>query len=168
MNETLVTALGELEGRLEQKLAEVKELKTAINALCRQVGQQARYQEADEVRGPVPIGPAEFFGLSPLKAAKRYLELIDEVRTPEQIVAALEGGGFDFDAHGWNTKKRLRALAVTLGKNPKTFTKIPGGYYGLASKFPGAKKGGMKESSGTNGNGVEPRKNGSEEVETTE
>jgi hypothetical protein len=77
--------------------------------------------------------------------AREYLESRKRACEAEEILSALERGGFDFSTQDWKAGPRLRPLAITLGKNSAIFHRLPNGTYGLRvwySNLP--KKGGTK------------------------
>lgn len=145
MTDTLRAAIAEMTQALEKKLAEVTDLKRSINTLARQVGDEVPYPnlESEAVATPrsaLKLRPDEFFGKSPIIAAREYLETTGKPATAEEILQALERGGFDFEAQGWKENLRLRNLAISLGKNSSIFTRLPSGPFGLAKWYPNRMK----------------------------
>lgn len=51
--------------------------------------------------------------------------------THDEVLKALEQGGFDFDALGWKKDNRARTVAMSLAKNTAIFHRLPNGMFGL-------------------------------------
>ena len=54
----------------------------------------------------------------------------------EEILQALEKGGFDFKKQGWTQKTQLRNLTISMSKNSSIFHRLPNGTYGLVKFYP--------------------------------
>jgi len=70
------------------------------------------------------------------------MERIKRAASTEEIVKALEQGGFDFNEQGWAKGHRPRILAIALVKSTAVFRRLPNGMFGLEGWYePRAKKG---------------------------
>jgi hypothetical protein len=141
---------------LQNQLDQVADTKRTINTLCRRIGKEPQFPEvATESVGSasIRIRPDQFYGRPLATSVEEFLEnrkraTGDQACTPNDILAGLEAGGFHFKAQGWKDNDRLRAMSITLGKNPK-FHRLPNGTYGLISWYPGVAA--KKERPGKNG-----------------
>ena len=108
---------------VEQKAKELADLKRATNVMCRQLRQPEIYEEGEEEfgGGVSRVRPDQFYGKSPIVAAREYLEVRHEAARPEEILEALVRGGFDFSAQNWSERDRSRLLAISLSKNSIIF-----------------------------------------------
>jgi hypothetical protein len=123
---------------VEQKAKELADLKRATNVMCRQLRRPEIYDEVEEtvVGGMVRLKPDQFYGKTPIIAAREYLDMRHEAVRVEEILEALVRGGFDFAAQNWPQKERFRLLALSLSKNSVIFHKLPNGMYGLLKWYP--------------------------------
>jgi hypothetical protein len=135
MSSNLNAAVEELQSRLQAQLAEVAETKKAINTLRKVMGVEPLYAEAMEQAATSIIRPDQFYGKPLATAAQEYLERRKQASTADEILKALEQGGYDFAALGWKEKDRLRSLAISLAKNTKTFHKLPNNTFGLLAWY---------------------------------
>lgn len=142
MSEHIKKSIEELRGQLETKLAEVSELKKVINMLCKTMGSQPMFTDVEmESVGPgVRVRPDQFYGKSPIKAAREFLEMRGQASSAEEILDGLESGGFDIKGQGWNDKLKLRSLAISLAKNTAVFHRLPNQTYGLLAWYPNVKE----------------------------
>jgi hypothetical protein len=142
--------VSKLEGAIEALLEELQiqmnqvvDTKKTINTLLRRIGKEPQFaEEAAEQIGSasVRIRPDQYYGRALATSVQEFLEnrkksTGDQACTPNEILTALEQGGFDFKAQGWKDNDRLRSLSITLGKNSK-FHRLPNGTYGLLSWYP--------------------------------
>lgn len=153
MSNELQGAINVLVGKVDQKTRELIEMKRMINGLCREADLPVKYSDADlVVKGSSAI-PAldsdEFYGKAPTIAARMYLEKRDKAVPLEEILAALETGGFDFDNQGWPEDQRLRQLGASMGKNSIIFHRLPNDTWGLIKWYPEVEK--KKRPAKTNG-----------------
>lgn len=123
---------------VEQKAKELAEMKRVTNAMCRQLRLPEIYAEVEEEAGGgiLRVRPDQFYGKSPIVAAREFLEARHEAARPEEILEAMVRGGFDFTAQNWSEKERLRLLAISLSKNSVIFHRLPNGTYGLLKWYP--------------------------------
>ena len=135
-------AIEELEKRLAEQQAEVKETKIAINSLLKILKQPPRYADLDDtprVAGALQIPSDKWFGQALATAAREYLLLRRAANlgpaTAEEIFEGLGQGGYLFDGKEGH---QLRGMAISLGKNP-IFIKLPNGRIGMRDWYPGAK-----------------------------
>jgi hypothetical protein len=126
---------------LEQMIAEIhaKELelanlKKAANTFYRSKGEPEPFTIDDPesaTGGVVRVRPDEFYGKGFATAAGNYLERRKQAITADEVLRALEQGGFDFDALGWKEENRSRTVAMSLAKNTAIFHRLPSGTFGL-------------------------------------
>src|SRR5258708_26958261 len=124
-------------------MTQLADTKKTINTLLRRIGKEPQFpDEAAEQIGSISlrIRPDQFYGKPLATSVQEFLEnrkkaTGDQACTANEILAALEQGGFDFKAQGWKDNDRLRSMSITLGKNPK-FHRLPNGTYGLMSWYP--------------------------------
>lgn len=122
---------------VEQKAKELVDLKRATNVMCRQLRLDEIFAEVEEaVGGMMRVKSDQFYGKSPIVAAREYLEMKQEAVRAEEILEALVRGGFDFNAQNWPEKERLRLLSLSLSKNSVIFHRLPNGTYGLLKRYP--------------------------------
>ncbi len=135
-------ALEAMVALVEQKARELSDLKRVTNVMCRDLKVPEIFAEVEEtVGGGIRrVKPDQFYGKSPILAAREYLEFKHEAVRPEEILEALTRGGFDFVAQNWPEKDRLRLLALSLSKNSIIFHKLPQGTYGLLKWYPDREK----------------------------
>lgn len=72
-----------------------------------------------------------FYGKPLATAVQQYLELRHEAVGAEEILFGLWEGGFDVLFLGSNAEERLSSLTLSLGKNTKTFLRLPNNAFGL-------------------------------------
>ena len=77
------------------------------------------------------IRPDEYYGKGFATAAGNYMERRNHAVSHEDVLKALEQGGFDFDAIGWKDENRARTVAMSLAKNTAIFHRLPNGLFGL-------------------------------------
>lgn len=112
------------------------------------------------------INPSQFYGKTPITAAREYLDIRGQAVKQEEILESLIVGGFDFGAQGWTEPMRLKNLSISLGKNTGIFHRLPNGMIGLLKWYPNAK---AKKSSGkTNQDSENGGEESSENTETTD
>jgi hypothetical protein len=146
MSDSLKKAIEDMQAILASKMDEVAKLKRTINGMAAAIGEAAIYPD-EEPEQPLSRGktaairPDDFFGKSPITAAREYLEKVGEPRPLEDIFEGLARGGFDFDAQNWKDEKhRPRFLAISLAKNTAVFTRLPSGPFGLTKWYPELKR----------------------------
>jgi len=144
MSTELQGAVNVLVGRIEQKARELTDMKRMVNSLCRELGQAELYSDADLVdrasAARPTLDPDQFYGKPPTTAAREYLERRMKAVKLDEILDALERGGFDFDAQGWTEAQRLRHLGSSLGKNSVMFHRLPNDTWGLVKWYPNVVK----------------------------
>lgn len=136
----------EIRGAIEviaRKVAEMEETltrrKQMVNELCEEAGLPPRYADAQlkpAASGVQTIRSDQYYGKTPTIAAREYIEMRGEAVEPDEIVDALERGGFDFDTQGWKKQNRVRNLAIAMSKNSLIFHRLPNGTYGLVKFYP--------------------------------
>jgi len=149
MSTELQGAINVLVKRIEQKAQELAENKRMVNSLCREAELDPYYPDADLTAtgfaGLPSLQADQFYGKSPVTASREYLELRGTAVPLEEVLAALERGGFDFTAQGWKDDARLRNLGISLGKNSGIFHRLPNNTWGLAKKYGKQKRAAAKE-----------------------
>jgi len=162
MSTELQGAINVLAARVEQRAQELAEMKRMVNSLCREAGQEPLYSDADMAvkgfSGLVSLRSDQFYGKSPTVAAREYLDLRGTAVSLEEILEALQRGGFSFESQGWTDAARLRNLGISIGKNTAIFHRLPNDNWGLAKWYPDIKQ--KKPAS--------PKANGKQEAATTE
>jgi hypothetical protein len=135
-NDAIDTLLGELD---EQQKGVVDTKKT-INALRRRNGEPPLFSEAElgETQTINPSRPDLYYGKPLATACREYLELRRQACKAEDVLDALEKGGFDFDALGYKKNDRLRSLSISMAKNTAIFHRLPNGTFGLLAWYPEA------------------------------
>jgi hypothetical protein len=73
-------------------------------------------------------------------AAREYLDLRGTAVPLDEILEALQRGGFSFESQGWADAARLRNLGISIGKNTAIFHRLPNDTWGLAKWYPGVKQ----------------------------
>jgi hypothetical protein len=143
MSKDIDAVISLLVERIDQNTREIAEKKRTVNSLCREAGKDQLYPEA-ELTGTagsrVPsIRASQFYGKTPTVAAREYLELRNEAVPLDEILDALQRGGFDFSAQGWSEAARLKNLGISISKNSSIFHKLPNDTWGLLKWYPNVK-----------------------------
>jgi hypothetical protein len=151
VDDEISRAVEVLMGKIETKVKELAEMKRTVNFLAREAGMGEPYPESElslAGNGISPVvRPDQYYGKSPITASREYLEMRGRAVPVEEVLLALERGGFDFNAAGWeNRDTRLRFLAISLSKNTAIFHKLPNGTYGLTKFYPDLAAGKKKKS----------------------
>src|SRR5207245_8393 len=109
MSDALRPAIDELVVRIQQHLDEVAELKRAVNALCKVMSTEPMYADIEQEQAQQQIGPTRpdlYYGMPLSTAVRRYLESRKRACGGEEILNALQQGGFDFDSLSWKDENR--------------------------------------------------------------
>jgi hypothetical protein len=137
MSQRLRSAIEELLEDLKQQQEELAETKKTINALCKRLGDAPMFADvAPEHISSGQVRADQYYGKPLATAAQEYLERRHQACPAEEIMRGLQEGGFNFKALRWKEKDRLRAFAISLAKNSKTFHKLPNGTFGLPGWYP--------------------------------
>lgn len=155
MKVELSPAVDALRNQLQEQLAEANETKKMINSLLKRMGEDPEFPEAEsgqmQIRMNGAVRPDQYYGKPFATAAQEYLERRKQACSAEEIMTALEHGGFDFKILGWKERKDWpRLTAISLAKNNQKFHKLPNGTFGLLSWYPDVAK--------RNENGIQPVK----------
>lgn len=144
MTDAFAPAIAALQADLDVLDKKAREIKGAINVLCKHAGQAELYPnvDAESAEGAVASIQADtFYGKTIGKAAREYLAMRKTAgmgpATPRQIYEALVQGGLQFDTKNENVA--LVSLRNTLRKRPHIFHRLPNAQYGLLSWYPTAK-----------------------------
>ena len=124
--------------QLHEQEREVRETKKTINMLSRRMGEEAPFDEVNDVSSFAggAIRPDEYYGKQLMAAVVMVLERGNKrARSGDEILSALVQGGFDFTAQGWKDNDRLRSLAIALGKNPQVIHRLPNSTFGLRAWY---------------------------------
>jgi hypothetical protein len=137
MKEKYNPAIEALLDELTAQTRAVTETKKLINTLRRKIGEPPMFSDADLQDEQTPSAMREdlFYGKPLASAVREYLEMRKRACRPEEILQALEAGGFDFKGLGWNEKDRLRSLAMSMAKNNAYFHKLPNGLFGMRAWY---------------------------------
>lgn len=129
------------ENWLEQMVEEIRTKQTALDNQKRAANTFFRERNEPEpflvddpdaaIGAALRIRPDEYYGKGFATAAGAYLERRKQAVIAEDVLRALEQGGFDFDAIGWRKENRLRTVAMSLAKNTAIFHRLPNGMFGL-------------------------------------
>jgi hypothetical protein len=140
MKAELNPAVEALRNQLQEQLAEVNETKKMINSLLRRMGEDPQFPEAEVGQMQMRLNggsrPDQYYGKPFATAAQEYLERRKQACSAEEILKALEQGGFDFRALGWKDAIRMRNVAISLAKNNQKFHKLPNNTFGLLAWYP--------------------------------
>ena len=137
MADELGPAVTALQRKLDEQLQGVADTKRTINMLLKMSGQPALYPDSDNEYSGV-VRSDQFYGRGVATSSAEYLAMRKQACQPEEILRALESGGFDFDVAGWKKDDRLRSLAISLAKNTGSagkFHKLNNGAFGLRSWY---------------------------------
>src|SRR5882762_250310 len=137
MADELGPAVTALQRKLDEQLRAVADTKRTINMLLKMSGQKPLYTETDSESSGV-VRADQFYGKGLATSAAEYLAQRKQACQPDEIMKALETGGFDFDLLGWQPDDRLRSFAVSLAKNTGTsgkFHRLKNGTFGLRSWY---------------------------------
>jgi hypothetical protein len=126
-------------GIIRDKEAELRELKRAANTFLKAMGEEPAFtlEEWTGREGARTVKPDQFFGRPLATAVREFLDFKGQAASVEEIVDALEAGGFDFKT---NPENRHRNVAISLAKNTPVFVKLPNGTFGLRNMYPDLKK----------------------------
>lgn len=139
MKAELSPAVESLRNQLREQEAEVSETKKMINALLRRMGDDPEFPDVQVGQLPLhgAMRPDLYYGKGFATAAQEFLERRKQACSAEEIMGALEQGGFDFKTLSWKDKKNWpRLTAISLAKNNQKFHKLPNGTFGLLSWYP--------------------------------
>ena len=118
---------------IRSKQVELDNQKRAANTFYRAKNEPEPFviDDPDATAGTLRIRPDEYYGKGFATAAGNYLERRKQAVTAEEMLKALEQGGFDFNAIGWKEENRARTVAMSLSKNTAIFHRLPSGTFGL-------------------------------------
>jgi hypothetical protein len=139
MKAELSPAVEALRNQLHEQLTEVTDTKKMINSLLRRMGEDPEFPEAEVGQMQMRLNgarPDQYYGKPFATAAQEYLERRKQACSAEEILKALEHGGFDFRALGWKDKFRMRNIAISLAKYNQKFHKLPNNTFGLLAWYP--------------------------------
>jgi hypothetical protein len=140
-DERLRAAVEVLMEDLQEHLRKVSETKRMINSLSVRLGDEPPFPEDEEKSVSLGAGrPDAYYGKPFATAVQVFLQARRHACSAEEIMEALERGGFDFKATGWKTSDRLRMVALSLAKNNKVFHKLPNNTFGLLEWYPEIQK----------------------------
>lgn len=123
---------------VEKKQNELRQMMQAVNLFCAGMGLAPRYTDAALMPTGSAIRSGQFYGKPLATAVREFLDTRPKghAATPDEILVALERGGFNFDALAWKEEFRLRSLTMSLAKNVVTFHRLPNGDFGLTAWYP--------------------------------
>jgi hypothetical protein len=137
MADELGPAVTALQRKLEEQLQAVADTKRTINMLLKMSGHKPLYTESDSEHSGA-VRADQFYGKGLATSAAEYLAQRKQACQADEIMKALESGGFDFDLLGWQPDDRLRSLSISLAKNTGTsgkFHRLKNGTFGLRSWY---------------------------------
>jgi hypothetical protein len=145
MSEHIKQTIAELQAELAKQEQATLEKKRLINMLCAHAGMQPMYSDTEmkvSKGTSLSIRSDQFYGQSMVTAIRQILEMrkaLDQgPASINELYAAMQEGGFAFDARDDDNAKRGVRISVT--KNSSIFHKIPSGKIGLLEWYPGAKQ----------------------------
>src|SRR5437660_11834952 len=100
MADEFASAIAALEAKLAEQHRAILDTKRSINLLLKMAGKSAQYQE-DEDPSTSAVRPDQFYGKGLTTSAAEYLAMRKQACQPDEILRALEMGGFDFDMLPW-------------------------------------------------------------------
>ncbi len=176
MNDNLRGTIKQLKEQIEQSVLEIKadprmveiiKIHRALNTIEELCGQPqtslaqlfAPEGELNKTAATVQIGA--FYGMKPLKAAKRYLDMAGTMHQGisfDEILAAIKKGGCEVQDES--------ELRISLGRATRVIAKIGDDHYGLLKFFPEEQKKRRSMAQGTDKNapaGEEEEENNDEE-----
>lgn len=146
MTDTFDPAITALQSDLAKLEDQVREVKSAINLLCKHAGRPEMYRVADTDNSSATITSIQadtFYGKTIGAAAREYLEMRRSANmgpaATREVFDALTEGGFQFNSK--NKNNAMISLGQTMRKSSKIFHKLPNGKYGLLTWYPNAKEG---------------------------
>jgi len=137
MADELGPAVAALQRKLDEQIQAVTDTKRTINMLLKMSGQSPIFPDSDEDRSGA-VRADQFYGRGLATSAAEYLAMRKQACQPDEILRALQSGGFDFDILGWKEDDRLRSLAISLAKNTGSagkFHRLKNGSFGLRSWY---------------------------------
>lgn len=141
-DEALQAAVTALLAKLEAQEQSVRDTKRTINNLLRHIDKPPMFPDAEDpgslVRANVVTRSDQFYGRALATVVKEILEARGQAMSAQEIIEAMEHGGYDFASHGWKDKDRLRSFTITLSKNVVAFHRLPNGSFGLPKWYPEA------------------------------
>ena len=157
MKEVLTPAVDALLEQLREQTTAVADTKKMINQLRARMGEEPMFD--DITAESVDAGPSRpdlYYGKPLATAAQMFLQRKKRACPIEEIFEGLKAGGFEFP-ETWKKSDWLRLFAVQIGKNSKTFHRLPNGTLGLLAWYPAvnAKKGAAKMTSTSTAEQVE-------------
>jgi hypothetical protein len=154
MNEAFAKAIEEIQAQMRPLQEQIKPVldqidskKKLVNQLCHAAGAEPFYPEVDSEKaatiGLGPILPDQYFGKPVATVVRDILERRKRAGLSAiplaDLYEAMKAGGFEFDNK--DPEIARRNVAITLGKNTQTFTRVPStGSWGLAEWYPNAGK----------------------------
>lgn len=144
MNEAFAPAIAALQEDLKELEKRAREIKSAINTLCKHAGAKEMFvleDDSSSVGTIASIRADTFYGKTISTAAREYLEMRRNANlgpaTTREIFESMVKGGFQFETA--NDTNSMISLGSTLRKNSKMFHRLPNGQFGLLSWYPNAK-----------------------------
>lgn len=121
--------------KADEKMGELLRVKKLLNAVEEEYAMpQTTLAELFKLEDAgVAVKPGEFYGLSPLEAAKRYLSKRGEARPLAEIASAIKEGGAKLTDEG--------ELRLSLSRSTMEVAKVGPDFYGLVEFYPHVKRG---------------------------
>lgn len=144
MSDHLKRTIADLQLKLTEQESAVKQTKSLINQLSEMAGAGIIYKDIELESNPrsnVSIRSDQFYGQPQATCVREFLDMrkaLDQgPATINEIFAALQEGGFNFETK--NDENAKRGLRISITKNTALFHKLPNGKIGLLSWYPNAK-----------------------------
>jgi hypothetical protein len=137
MEDNFGPAITALESKLAEQHRAILDTKRSINLLLKMAGKSPQYAEDDDPSSS-SVRPDQFYGKGLTTSAAEYLSMRKQACQPEEILRALEMGGFDFDMLPWGKDDRLRSFSISLAKNTGNagkFHKLKNSSFGLRNWY---------------------------------
>lgn len=145
-----LSRLSEIEVQIAPQLAEMREIRTTVNGVCKLAGRDPLFHDAEAIPAPrggsasrataLDVRPDQFVGRPLATAVRIVLEKNRETSGKEtapmsgdDLHSVLVAGGFEFGPRDVENQKR--GLQVSLAKNTVTFRRLPQGLWGLAEWY---------------------------------
>lgn len=154
MNDAFLKAIEELQAQIRPLQEQIRPVvdqieakKKLINQLCDAAGAPRIYPDTGEEKPATaalgPILPDQYFGKPTATVVRDILERRKRANLGaiplNDLYEAMKAGGFEFESK--DPEIARRSVAITLGKNTQTFTRVPStGSWGLAEWYPNARR----------------------------
>jgi hypothetical protein len=168
MNDTILKTVSELRQQLDEKVADIKSdermediLKIHKTIVTLEELAEVPVTSLGDVFGftesNVTIRRDEFYGLTPLEAAKRFIKKRGRACTLDEIAKGIQSGG----CHDFKEED----LGESLSRSTLAIAKVGNELYGLVEFYPHIKRERKRKSTEKNGSAMEVQEEPGESVE---